>query len=58
MEKFLHHGSVERVLYRESIEDCAYPLLGIVHQNDFNAMEVWGSSYTMEVLKRSYSVEG
>ena len=33
-EKFLHCGSVERVLRLGSIEDCANPLLGIKHHND------------------------
>ena len=33
-EKFLHHGSVEKILYRGSIEDCADLLLGIKHHND------------------------
>ena len=33
-EKFLHCRSVERVLRRESIKDCASPLLGIKHYND------------------------
>ena len=35
MEKFLHHGSVERVLYRGSMDNCADPLLGIEHHNRF-----------------------
>ena len=35
MEKFLHCGGVERVLYRGSIEDCADLLLGIKHHNRF-----------------------
>jgi len=34
-EKFLYHGSVERVLHHRSIEDCVDPLLGIKHPNDF-----------------------
>ena len=34
-EKFLHRGGVERVLHRESIEDCADPSLGIKHYNRF-----------------------
>ena len=34
-EKFLHHGSMERVLNCRSIEDCVDPLLGIKHPNDF-----------------------
>ena len=33
-EKFLHRRSVQRVLRRESIKDCASPLLGIKHHND------------------------
>jgi len=32
--KFLHRGSVERVLHHGSIEDCVDPLLSIKHQND------------------------
>ena len=35
MEKFLHYGSVERVLYCGSIEDCADPLLDIKDHNRF-----------------------
>ena len=57
MEKFLHCGSVERVLYCGTMDDCADPLLGIEHHNDSCAMEVWRSSYTMEVWKGSYTVE-
>ena len=56
-EKFLHHESVERVLYRESMEDCADPSLGIKHHNDSYAMVAWRSSYTVEVWKWSYTVE-
>ena len=33
-EKFLHHGGVERVLYRGSMDDYADPLFGIKHHND------------------------
>ena len=33
-EKFLHRGSVERILRHESIEDCMDPFLGIKHHND------------------------
>ena len=33
-EKFLHRGSVEKVLRHESVEDCADPLLGIKDHND------------------------
>ena len=33
-EKFLHCGSVERVLYCGSMDDYADPLLGIKHHND------------------------
>ena len=51
MEKFLHHGNVERVLYCGSVEDCADLLLGIKHYNDSYAVVVWRSSYTMEVWK-------
>ena len=35
MEKFLHHGSVERVLYCGSMDDYTDPLLGIEHHNRF-----------------------
>ena len=35
MEKFLHSGSVERVLYRGSMDNRADPLLGIKHHNRF-----------------------
>ena len=32
--KFQHRGSVEKVLYRRSVDDCANPLLGIkLHNN-------------------------
>ena len=55
-EKFLHRGSVERVLYHESMEDCADPLLGIKHHNDSYAVEAWRSSYTVKVWKGSYTV--
>ena len=33
-EKFLHRGSVERVLRSGSVEDCADPLLCVKHHND------------------------
>ena len=33
--KFLHRGSVARVLHCGSIEDCANLLLGIKHHNEF-----------------------
>ena len=33
-EKFLSRGSVERVLYHGSIDDCADLLLGIKNHND------------------------
>ena len=33
-EKFLHRGSVERVLYCGSIDNYADPLLGIKHHNN------------------------
>ena len=55
-EKFLHHGSVEKILYRGSIEDCADLLLGIKHHNDSYIMVVWRSSYTVEVRKRSFII--
>ena len=55
-EKFLHHGSVEKILYRGSIEDCADLLLGIKHHNDSYIMVVWRSSYTVEVWKRSFII--
>ena len=35
MEKFLHRGSVERVLYHESMDDCTDLLLVIKHHNRF-----------------------
>ena len=54
---FLHYGSVEGLLYRGIIEDCADPLLDIEHRNDSYAVEVWQSSYTVEVWKRSYTAE-
>ena len=41
MEKFLHHGSVERVLYRGSMEDYADSLFGIKPHNDSYTMEAW-----------------
>ena len=34
LEKFLHCGCVERVLYRGSMDDYADPLLGIKYPND------------------------
>ena len=40
-EKFLHHESVERVLYLGSIEDYANPLSGIKHYNDSYTVEAW-----------------
>ena len=33
-EKFLHRGSVEKVLHCGSMDDCADSLLGIKHHND------------------------
>ena len=57
MEKFLHRGSAERVLYRGSMDDCADSLLGIEHYNDSCALEAWRSSYIVEVWKGSYTVE-
>ena len=57
MGKFLHRGSVQRVLHRGSIEDCVDLLLGIEHYNDSYVVEVWRSSYAMEVWKRSYAIE-
>ena len=56
-EKFLHCGSVERVLYQGSMDDYADPLLGIEHHNDSYAVEVWGSSYTMDVRKGTNIME-
>ena len=56
-EKFLHHGSAERVLYRRSMDDCANPLFGIKHHKDSYAVKVWRSSYTVEVWNWSYTVE-
>ena len=40
-EKFLCRGSVERVLYHGSIEDCVDSLLGIEHHNDSYVVEAW-----------------
>ena len=37
--------------------DFAYPLSGIVQQNDSYFVKMWGSSYTVEVCKGSYTVE-
>ena len=39
VEKFLHHGSMERVLYRGSMDDYADSLLGIEHHNDSYVVE-------------------
>ena len=36
---FLHRGSVEKVIHRGRVEDCAYPLLGIENHNDSFALE-------------------
>ena len=33
-EKFLHHGSVGRVLRYRNIKDCADPSLDTKHHND------------------------
>jgi len=52
VEKFLHRGSAERVLYHGSMDDCADPLFDIEHHNDAYAVEAWRSSYTVEVRKR------
>ena len=35
VEKFLHRGNMERVLFHGSIKDCADPSLGIKHYNRF-----------------------
>ena len=48
MEKFLRHGSVQKVLHRGSIEDCAYPLFGIEQHNDSNVVKKWRISYIVE----------
>nr|POE76416.1 hypothetical protein CFP56_19863 [Quercus suber] len=56
-EKFLHIGSVEKVLYFGSMDDCADPLLGIEHHNDSYIVEGLRNSYTREVWKGSYTVE-
>ena len=48
LEKLLHHGSVERVLYRESMDDCVDLLLGIKYHNRLLEQER-RSSYTVEV---------
>ena len=58
--KFLHRGSVERVLHHVSIENFAYPLWSIEHYNKSYAMEVrtimliryWVLSTIMIVRKR------
>nr|POF25098.1 hypothetical protein CFP56_59167 [Quercus suber] len=55
-EKFLHRGSLERVLYRGSMDVCVDPLLDITHHNDSCTVEVWRSSYIEEVHKGSYTV--
>nr|POE76421.1 hypothetical protein CFP56_19868 [Quercus suber] len=39
-EKFLHHGCVEKVIYRGGMGDCSDPLLGIKHNNDIYAIGV------------------
>ena len=57
MGKFLHRGSVERVLHCGSMDNYAYSLLGIEHHNDSYVVEMWGSSYTVEMRKGSYTVE-
>ena len=57
-EKFLHYGSVERVLYHGSMDDCADSLFGIEHQNDSYVVVARRSSYTVEVRKGSYTMEG
>ena len=57
MEKFLHRGSAERVLYRGSMDDYADPLLGIKHHNASYVMVGWRNSYTVEVRKGSYTME-
>ena len=56
-EKFLNRGSMERVLYRGRMDDCADPLLGIEHHKDSYSVEAWRSSNTVEVCKGSYTVE-
>ena len=33
--KFIHQGSAENVLYHVGIDDCADPMLGVEHYNDF-----------------------
>ena len=57
MEKFLHRGSVEKVLYSGSMDDCADPLLGIEHHNDPYPVVAWRSSYIVGVWKGSFPVE-
>ena len=55
-DKFLHRGSVEKVLHCGSMDDCADLLFGIEHHNrlleqerrSFNTVEVWKWSYAME----------
>ena len=56
-QQFLRHGSVERVLQRVTIEDCADLLLGIEHHNESYAVEAGRNSYNMVVWKGSYAVE-
>ena len=41
-EKFLHRGSVERVLHYRSIEDCANPLSGF---KDYNESSKWEEKF-------------
>ena len=56
MEKFLHRGSVQMVLYGGSMDNCTDPLLGIKHHNKLLEQEI-RSSYTEEVWEGSYTVE-
>ena len=48
-KKLVHRGTAKRFLFFGSMDDCANPLLGIDHHNDFNAVEAWKSSYTVEM---------
>ena len=43
MENFLHRESVEKVLYRGSMENCADPLLGIIRRESMEKFLYHGS---------------
>ena len=57
MEKFLQHGTVDRVHYRGSMDDCTDLLLGTEHHNDSYTTEAWRSSYSKEEWRGSSIVE-